>query len=259
MLNYRTRPFKSILVAACLLCSVMLRAQDYDTVQSVEVQPPDSYYGNDESLGVTEKSAPFVLADEDRRHIEDTTISHLKSRDEYWYHNYEPRKQQEEPQPAKGKQGWLTSKWFRNLVWALIIAIFVGGLLWYLASSNIRIFRRTGKNLDTDTQEIAEDIFAIDYPSQIAAAVEKGDHRTAVRLHYLSLLRALSDRQLIDYTQEKTNSDYLFQLSSSHHYKGFFNLTRIFDYVWYGEFQIGRSMYDRLNNEFEQFKAGLHR
>jgi len=74
---------------------------------------------------------------------------------------------------------------------------------------------------------------------------------------YLRTLRDLSLRNLITYTHEKTNSDYLFQLAGTPFYKSFFRLTRDFDYSWYGHFPISPDSFTTIQNEFNAFKQQL--
>jgi hypothetical protein len=76
-------------------------------------------------------------------------------------------------------------------------------------------------------------------------------------MHYLRTLRDMSDKKIIDYTSERTNSDYLFQLSGTRYYKDFFRLTRDFEYTWYGKFNLSERDYGLVQNDFLEFKQQL--
>lgn len=251
MRNYLLRIF---FVLALLQGSLPGSAQDDEDTSAIDVAPP---YDEDGPTGITEKSSPFTVPSADKREIPDSVMSNLKARDEYWYHNYEPEQVKEEKVREENDIPLFKKQWFKNLVWALIIAIFIGGLLWYLASSNVRLFRRESKKIDSDEIEITEDIFSLDYAKEISAAVQRGDFRLAVRLQYLRLLRAMADSGKINYTQEKTNSDYLLQLYGTKLYDGFFRLTRIFDYTWYGEFPLDQNRYAQISTEFENLESAI--
>jgi hypothetical protein len=108
-----------------------------------------------------------------------------------------------------------------------------------------------------DEETMPEDIFAINYQREIDKAVGEGNYRLAVRLHFLQLLKNLSDRNIIRYQQDKTNLDYLFQLQSTRHYNDFFRITRNYEYSWYGQFEVSADAYRHIRKEVEQFERGL--
>ena len=62
---------------------------------------------------------------------------------------------------------------------------------------------------------------------------------------------------MIQYKQEKTNLDYLMELSSKTWYTEFFRLTRHFEYSWYGQFDVVEDTYRVIANEFNQFEKKL--
>lgn len=181
----------------------------------------------------------------------------LKASDEYWYANAErekPKPKDLQKQPPGGRPAWVG-----NLLWFLVIGVFLAIVGWYLASSNIRLFGRSSKRLAGDEEENGdtEDIFALPYEREIAKAEEKGDYRQAVRLRYLQTLRELSDRGLIDYRYGRTNNHYVSQLSQHPQHKLFSGLTRHFEYIWYGQFPLPAERYALLRADFTRFKSAL--
>ena len=148
--------------------------------------------------------------------------------------------------------------WVNSLVWFIIIGSFIAVLVWYLASSNISLFRKRSAAISLEEDEVlTEDIFEIRYEKEIQAAIASQNYRLAIRLMYLRTLRELSDRQLIQYTQEKTNSAYLYQLYNTKYYKNFFQLTREFEYTWYGKFQLSPEAFGLVERDFNDFKQQL--
>jgi hypothetical protein len=61
----------------------------------------------------------------------------------------------------------------------------------------------------------------------------------------LQLLKQLSDSQLIDWQPDKTNQTYLRELATQRPNlrAPFAELTRQFEYVWYGELPLQRPLY----------------
>jgi len=88
---------------------------------------------------------------------------------------------------------------------------------------------------------------------KIRRAAEAGDHRQAVRFMYLKTLQLLNERQWIKYHVDATNYEYVLQMSKHKLGNDFSFLTRIYDYVWYGEFTLSREQFDVVYNNFSHF------
>ena len=191
------------------------------------------------------------------RKIDDSIVNRVKADDAYWYVNEAPKKK--EQKTTQEQKGLLQQQWFKTLFWILLMGGFVSLLVWFLASSNIRLFRKTSKIIDPDetNEPPSENIFEINYEQEISKAIAAKNYRLAVRMLYLRTLKELSDRQLIQYTNEKTNSDYLFQLSGTAYYRNFFRLTRNFEYTWYGKFEHSQDSFGLIQNDFSNFKQQL--
>ena len=127
--------------------------------------------------------------------------------------------------------------------------------MYYLADSNISLFRRNKKvAVVAVDEEMPGDIFTINYEKEIDKAASMGNFRMAVRLMFLRLLKNMSERNIIRYQQDKTNLDYLMQLHSTAYYKDFFRITRNYEYSWYGKFEVSQDAYQFIRNDFEQFE-----
>lgn len=194
----------------------------------------------------------------DVRNVPDQDLNKVKSDEDYWYANEAPhRKKQESVQ--KPRSSVFDMAWFNTLFWFILIGGFLALLIWFLATSNVSLFRRKLKT--TEGENLAEveteNIFEINFENEIQKTISAGNYRLAVRLMYLRTLRDLSLRNVINYTHEKTNSDYLFQLAGSAYYKNFFRLTRNFDYTWYGHFPLSQEIFLVIQKDFESFKQQL--
>ena len=149
--------------------------------------------------------------------------------------------------------------WFQTLLWIIIMGGFATFLAIYLAGSKVGLFRK--KNILRDNQpgqeQMPEDIFAINYQKEIDKAVDQANYRLAVRLQFLWLLKNMSDRNLIRYTQDKTNFDYLSELQPTHFYNPFFRATRNYEYSWYGLFPVSREGYQTIKRDFDLLQQQL--
>ncbi len=93
----------------------------------------------------------------------------------------------------------------------------------------------------------AENIHEVDFADRLAAAEAAGNLRLAVRLGYLELLKALTDKALIDWKPDKTNHAYLRELPESGPLRpAFREILRQFEYVWYGEWPLSAGQYARV-------------
>lgn len=188
------------------------------------------------------------------RHVPSSVVDSLKDDDAFWYANAKLKKNKQESETITG-----TPKWLKVSVWALIVGAFLAALVWYLVSSNIVIFARGQKTItsDTEDEEIDDNIFMINYQKEIEKAVTADNYRLAIRLMFLRLLRNLSNKNLIHYRAGKTNFDYLSQLFPTGYYNDFFRLTRHYEFVWYGKFDVSQEAFGAIKNDFDNFDRKL--
>lgn len=140
-------------------------------------------------------------------------------------------------------------------IWIYIaIIVFLLLLAWYLKENNLLFFRKKPATIQSVAQEeLLKDIFSIEYGAAIKEALDNNNYRLAIRLHYLQLLKALSEKGVIQYQADKTNFDYLLQVRSTPHFPDFSGLTRQYEYSWYGLFPISRAQYDQVDQLFTNF------
>jgi len=78
-------------------------------------------------------------------------------------------------------------------------------------------------------------------------AIENEEYRIAVRFYYLLILKKLTESGSINWQQEKTNEDYIKELKETSLQSKFSESTRVYDFVWYGNFDINQT--DFINAE----------
>ncbi|WP_264560650.1 hypothetical protein [Flavobacterium sp. N501239] len=99
------------------------------------------------------------------------------------------------------------------------------------------IFGKKNKKI-TVSELVEENIHSINFNEIIKKSKQEKDYRLTIRYYYLWLLKSYSDKELIEWDIEKTNSDYLSELKSQNTKENFKYLSYIYDYSWYGEFEI---------------------
>ena len=115
-------------------------------------------------------------------------------------------------------------------------------------------FSKKNKKFNIADQDLEENIHEINFAETIAHLERNSDYRSAVRYHFLSVLKKLSDKKLIAWNPEKTNKDYLSELSKTPFKYDFKELIYIFDHIWYGEIEVDKNNYDNYRKKFTQFE-----
>ncbi|MBC7947229.1 MAG: DUF4129 domain-containing protein [Chitinophagaceae bacterium] len=190
------------------------------------------------------------------RGIPDSSLTRLKKDDDFWYVDYPfDKSKKKKANDLKSKTPLTRTPVFQTILWLVIIGGFAAFVIIYLANSNVGLFRKRNSHIASpDEMEVeTENIFEINYQREIDKAVSKANYRLAVRLMFLRLLKELSEKKLIQYKPDRTNFDYLMQLSTTKHYNEFFRLTRHYEYTWYGQFDIDPEKYILLRKDFENF------
>lgn len=140
---------------------------------------------------------------------------------------------------------------------ALTLVIFI--IYWINRSQLSWIFGKSDKSIADSFNDAAEDnIYANDYDDLITKAESENNFRKCVRYQYLNTLKKLADLDLIEWKPDKTNHDYIVELSKKSELMNVFtNLTFVFDYVWYGEFEISHDEYMSIKSKFLAFSNKL--
>jgi len=97
----------------------------------------------------------------------------------------------------------------------------------------------------------------LDDPIQVA--IREGQFRKATRLLYLKALREMQSRSMITWRREKTNRDYLRELTRPELRPAFQDITYMFEYIWYGEIPVDRDNFNRAYTSFVEFDQQLRR
>ncbi|MBN1252087.1 MAG: hypothetical protein JXR51_11345 [Bacteroidales bacterium] len=95
-----------------------------------------------------------------------------------------------------------------------------------------------------------QDISSIDFELEIKEAADNKNYRLAVRFQYLKLLNLLNNKKIINWQINKTNLQYLEEMNKNENFDEFKNLSNIFEYSWYGDFQIEKSRFLQWQNKF---------
>lgn len=112
------------------------------------------------------------------------------------------------------------------------------------------------------SQEISEiddpEKFSMDeLDKYLAEAIQKKDYRLAIRIHFLMTMKSLKENELIVWKKDKTNFDYLMELSKQDFIETFRQLVKVFEKIWYAEYEINQDQYQKLSLEYHQLRTKL--
>ncbi|MGL2967000.1 DUF4129 domain-containing protein [Flavobacterium sp. XGLA_31] len=99
--------------------------------------------------------------------------------------------------------------------------------------------------------DIEKNLIHVDFEKLIKETLKSGDSRLVIRYYYLWTLKQLSERSLIEWHADKTNSDYLYEIQSADLKTDFQYLSYLYNYIWYGEFEINEQMFLQAQKAFE--------
>lgn len=136
-----------------------------------------------------------------------------------------------------------------------IISNFLG-LKTTIRPRNKKIIATTDE--DINIENIEEHIHESDLDSFINKAVRQENYSMAVRLYYLAIIKELSNKKLILWKKNKTNRNYISELTASKFQEPFANATLIYEKAWYGNQKIGALEYEQLKPKFNQIIQSIN-
>lgn len=134
--------------------------------------------------------------------------------------------------------------WFIGILPFLLILLLLGLIAWLFSrlSPGGKIFQKPD-NPQVFLSEEEELVRKEDLPVLIQKAVKNGQFRLAVRYYYLNELRELEEAEHIRYEFQKTNLDYREEIEDDTIRKLFSEITKIYEFIWYGGFDVSESDY----------------
>lgn len=147
----------------------------------------------------------------------------------------------------------LNSAPFKLFFWLLAL-LFIGFIVYNLLFKNGIFSRRKNKSDTREVEDSEPELIEISkYDSLIGDAENIGNFNLATRYLFLKTLRLLSEKELIHFAADKTNHEYLLEMSSNNYYEEFKSLTHNYEYVWYGKFLIHQNAYQQVKDQYQLF------
>jgi hypothetical protein len=132
-----------------------------------------------------------------------------------------------------------------------LVVVFI---LWKLFGADKRFFLfGSSKKNKINFEDAPENIHEINFEKLIQEAISKKQYRVAIRLSYLLLLKELTIKNLIDWSPEKTNYEYLKEIKEIKTREQFARNSLMYEYIWYGDFEIDQDNFSKVKDGFQTF------
>jgi len=147
---------------------------------------------------------------------------------------------------------------FLRMVPYLLLGLLLYLIIRFFINANTRALIQANKNNNLVVLSEDERIIQSENIEQlIKEAVAAKNYRLAIRYYYLFILKLMSDEQLINWQLQKTNDDYLNELKSNALKASFEKVTLLYDYIWYGEFNIKEDEYSKAAALFSNLRNNV--
>ncbi|MEW6470392.1 MAG: DUF4129 domain-containing protein [Bacteroidota bacterium] len=136
----------------------------------------------------------------------------------------------------------------------IVIILLLAFVLYKLITGNAFIRNTRIERVKTfRIEDVEEAIRESDLERFLREALESREYRLAIRIYYLMVIKELSEREWIRWRKEKTNHEYLSEMMDRKEFGSFRDVTRLFEYAWYGEMDVQEKQYAYISPQFKNF------
>lgn len=150
-----------------------------------------------------------------------------------------------------------TQRIFHLIIYTILTLLAAYWVLRLLTGRQMSSFFRKEEIKLTPIRIQEEVVENLDFNKLIREALSAKDYRLAIRYSFLRLLQDMSSRNIIDYHSEKTNYDYYQEIKTVSVREEFWRVVHIYEYVWYGKFEVAASDYDQAEKTVTQLSQKL--
>lgn len=146
-----------------------------------------------------------------------------------------------------------------NIIIIAIVVLIVLVIVVRIVQLNGNVFfsKKDKKISNTAVDELSDEYVPDDWEKVIREAAKAGNYRLAVRHVYRYLLSVLQEKNLISFQVAKTNYQYVYELAGTQLHKPFMQLTRDYEYAWYGGFNIEEDRFEDYYHKVTSIKKEL--
>ena len=95
-----------------------------------------------------------------------------------------------------------------------------------------------------------ENLNLLNFDELFSSALDNKQYRLAIRYLFLKSLKLLSDKEMIELKNNKTNHQYFLEIKNTQIANVFQDATLSFEWIWYGEFPVNEEIMNSSQNKF---------
>ncbi|MBO6524995.1 MAG: hypothetical protein JJ971_14270 [Balneolaceae bacterium] len=150
-----------------------------------------------------------------------------------------------------------------GFVLRLFLYIAIGSLILVIINQTIggnliNVFSRKNPEKSFSMNIGKEELDQLKLQEMLEKALSNSDFHAATRYLYLITLKMLNEHNLISFSIEKTNFDYERELASHPSSPLFTKLTSYYEFVEYGDFEIDKRGFSKVQTLFNSLKSKLN-
>lgn len=131
----------------------------------------------------------------------------------------------------------------------------------YRLIKNTRANKKINLSLNEQTNlldEAADNLDKADLDALLKTSLDNKDHKGAVRIYYLKILKLMWDKNILRWKKEKTNGDYLSETWGSMWFGLLKSSTYIFEKCCYGNTEMNVEQFEEVSNHFKEVLSKLN-
>jgi hypothetical protein len=166
---------------------------------------------------------------------------------EYW-------KKDEPPKNPDGFSFWsiLRNKTFQWILFLSVIALIIYGIFLLARENNFKWFSRTSNQPHLPVPDSSE-AGPVYYDQLITKYQAEGNYRFAIRYLFLRLIHDARDKNIIQMRDSTTNAEIGRSFGNHPLAAQYRYLARAYEYIYFGDFNVNREIFDSLKMKFEVF------
>jgi len=163
----------------------------------------------------------------------------------------EPAPSTAQPQPDEQVQVPFFSGTLLTILGVLLLLTLLGIIVYQLAKKQHTSNRRVSSDFSPEDWNPAL-IPKTELELRLEEALLRGDYRACVRIYFTFILKELIRLNHIKWRKELTNYDYWLQLQNRSGAAAFAESMRIYELVWYGDYEITEADFQEVAPHLEQ-------
>jgi hypothetical protein len=158
--------------------------------------------------------------------------------------------------------GWAERTMFQgnNAIKVIFFSIAILALafvIWKIVQAQMKLKNpKIGKQVDF-IKDVVEDIHETDLEHFLREALASDNYKMAIRVYYLMIIKELANKKLILWKKDKTNNIYVREMQTTEYYQNFREITRNFERAWFGEKEVEKADFQKLQPQFKGFVSSI--